>query len=90
MNRIISGFISFNIVLIFSFSSFGQKKNVDTKKPPNIIYILVDDLGYDEVSSFNENSKIKTAHIDKLVSEGVMFTVPMQAALYVYLPDMVF
>lgn len=41
---------------------------------PNIIFILADDLGYGDVSSYNKQSKIKTLHIDKLASEGVMFT----------------
>lgn len=41
---------------------------------PNIIFILADDMGYGDVSCFNENSKIITPFIDKLASEGVMFT----------------
>ncbi len=46
------------------------------KKPatPNIIYILADDLGYGDVSCYNEHSKIKTPHIDKLAAEGIRFT----------------
>lgn len=41
---------------------------------PNIIYILADDMGYGDVSSFNENSKIRTPNIDKMASQGMMFT----------------
>jgi arylsulfatase A-like enzyme len=41
---------------------------------PNIIFILADDLGYGDISSYNENSKIKTTHIDNLASQGVLFT----------------
>jgi arylsulfatase A len=40
---------------------------------PNIIYILADDLGYGDLSCLNENSKIKTANLDKLASEGIYF-----------------
>lgn len=41
---------------------------------PNIIYILADDLGYGDVSSFNPNSKIKTVFIDSLANQGMSFT----------------
>jgi arylsulfatase A len=43
-------------------------------KMPNIIYILADDLGYGDVSSLNERSKIKTPHIDALAQQGMKFT----------------
>ena len=41
---------------------------------PNIVYILCDDLGYGDVSSFNPQSKIKTPHIDRMAREGMRFT----------------
>jgi len=46
----------------------------DKKKAPNIVFILADDLGYGDVSCLNENSKVQTPNIDKLASEGVLFT----------------
>lgn len=60
--------------ILIAFNSFGQKRIKKNKKEPNIIFILADDLGYGDVSSYNENSKIKTANIDKLASGGVLFT----------------
>lgn len=48
--------------------------NVLAQSKPNIIYILTDDLGYGDVSSFNKNSKIQTPNIDKLAAEGMKFT----------------
>ena len=43
-------------------------------KPPNILIILVDDLGYGDLGSYNPNSKIPTPHLDTLSSEGMRFT----------------
>ena len=43
-------------------------------KSPNVIYILADDLGYGDLNCYNEDSKIKTPNIDKLASEGMIFT----------------
>ena len=37
---------------------------------PNILFVLVDDLGWSDVSF--HGSKIKTPHVDKLASEGVI------------------
>src|SRR5579862_149335 len=42
--------------------------------PPNVVYVLADDLGYGDVSSFNGGSKIQTVCIDALAREGMRFT----------------
>ena len=42
-------------------------------QPPNIIYILADDLGYGDVG-FNGQTKFSTPHIDRLAREGLVFT----------------
>lgn len=41
--------------------------------PPNIIYILADDLGIGDVSAYNPNSAWKTPHLDRLAREGMRF-----------------
>ncbi len=46
----------------------------ETPKPPNIIYVLADDLGYGDVGAFNPDSKIPTPHLDKLAAQGMIFT----------------
>lgn len=51
-----------------------QSKEESTYIQPNIVYILADDLGYGDVSALNSDSKIKTPNIDKLSTEGMIFT----------------
>lgn len=42
-------------------------------RPPNIIYILADDLGYGELGSYGQ-TKIRTPHLDRLAAKGMRFT----------------
>lgn len=43
-------------------------------KHPNIVLILVDDMGYGDAACFNPDSKIPTPHIDSLARDGLRFT----------------
>jgi arylsulfatase A-like enzyme len=43
------------------------------ERPPNIILILADDLGYGELGSYGQE-KIRTPNIDRLAEEGMRFT----------------
>ncbi|MEN8735756.1 MAG: sulfatase-like hydrolase/transferase, partial [Akkermansiaceae bacterium] len=43
------------------------------EKPPNVILIFADDLGYGDLGCYGA-TKVKTPHIDKLASEGRRFT----------------
>ena len=45
-----------------------------TKKPPNFVFILVDDLGWADVKCNNPKSFYETPNIDKLAENGVRFT----------------
>lgn len=42
--------------------------------PPNIVYILCDDLGVGDLKPFNDQSKIPTPNIDRLAAEGMRFS----------------
>ena len=44
-----------------------------TSQRPNILLILVDDMGYGDPQCFNPKSRLKTPAIDRLASEGLMF-----------------
>ncbi|MDF7825445.1 arylsulfatase [Pontiellaceae bacterium B12227] len=47
----------------------------NAEHPPNMIFILTDDLGYGDVSCLNpERGKIKTPNMDQLAAEGMTFT----------------
>ncbi|AQT67578.1 Arylsulfatase precursor [Anaerohalosphaera lusitana] len=43
------------------------------KRKPNVIYIMLDELGYFELSCMG-NEKVHTPNIDRMVSEGMRFT----------------
>lgn len=43
------------------------------RRPPNIVYVLADELGYYELSCMGHPS-IRTPHIDRMAAEGVRFT----------------
>lgn len=43
-------------------------------RPPNIVVILADDLGYGDVNCFYPKTKIRTPHLDKMADQGMRFT----------------
>ncbi|MES2507981.1 MAG: sulfatase-like hydrolase/transferase, partial [Verrucomicrobiota bacterium] len=44
-------------------------------KPPNIIFILADDLGYGDIGAYKKQpSKIPTPNVDRIAKEGIRFT----------------
>ncbi|KAA3612955.1 MAG: N-acetylgalactosamine-6-sulfatase [Planctomycetota bacterium] len=47
-----------------------QSPSTKAERPPNIILILADDLGYGELGSYGQ-SKIRTPHLDRLAAEGM-------------------
>lgn len=42
--------------------------------PPNIVFILADDMGYGDVQALNPDSKIPTPNLNRLAEEGMTFT----------------
>ncbi len=44
------------------------------ERPPNIVFILADDLGYGDLRSYNPASKIATVELDRLAAQGMRFT----------------
>ncbi|MFS4482751.1 sulfatase [Hyunsoonleella sp. 2307UL5-6] len=64
----------FTLLLIFIFlgSCTERKKHVVENKP-NIVFILVDDLGYHDLG-VTGSTFYETPNVDKLANEGMMFT----------------
>jgi arylsulfatase A-like enzyme len=44
-----------------------------SSRPPNIIFILADDLGYGDLGCYGQK-RIKTPRIDRMADEGMLFT----------------
>ena len=68
-----------SIVLLAALllASPGNLHSADATRPsgkPNVLILLVDDMGYGDPQCFNPESKIATPHIDRLAQEGMRFT----------------
>jgi arylsulfatase A len=57
-------------LLFFRKKGFAE----GTARQPNVIYILADDLGSGDLSCLNPDSQIRTPNLDKLASNGLVFT----------------
>ena len=56
--------------------SKGPDTAASGERPPNIIFILADDLGYNDISTFGggvADGRVKTPHIDALAAQGAVF-----------------
>jgi len=64
-----------NIGLGLIVASFSQLAVIAEEKspPPNIIFLMADDLGYGD-TGFNGNKVIRTPHMDAMAGEGIRFT----------------
>jgi len=52
-----------------------QKQSIEEEKiQPNVLLVLVDDLGWADVGAFNPETNYATPHMDKLAQEGLLFT----------------
>lgn len=45
-----------------------------SRRPPNVVVILADDLGYGDLQCYNKDSKIPTPNLDRLATQSMRFT----------------
>ena len=85
-NKLKFVFISSSIIIVILFFSFYNNFILSDSKPgvypkisnfnknqPNIVLIVADDLGYNDIS-INGNKLIETTNIDKIAKNGINFT----------------
>lgn len=65
------------LLILFAPPTFGATRAAsgkpDAKRPPNIVLIFADDLGYGDLGSFGAR-QIKTPNLDRMAREGVRLT----------------
>ncbi len=69
----------FQLVGLMVLVSFGSSWSLEIRaavhsKSPNIVMILVDDMGYGDAKCYNSESKILTPTINQLARDGMRFT----------------
>ena len=62
-----------SVILLLSLILAASCAEKPDKSRPNILFILVDDMGYGDLSCYGQEL-FETPNIDKLASEGMRFT----------------
>ena len=58
-----------HLLSLIAFTGFAQNSSKKNSTKPNIILIMVDDMGYSDLGNYG--SEIKTPNLDKLATEGI-------------------
>ena len=66
-------FKSIFIICFFFLSSCTNKKEPITSTPPNIVFIIADDVNWNDIGVYG-NPNVRTPHIDQLAKDGLQFT----------------
>lgn len=75
-NQLITGLtVTVSIITLSScsISMINKEKNNTQTNKPNVIYIIVDDMGIGDIEPYGQE-KIRTPHIQQLANEGLTFS----------------
>src|SRR5918999_4961207 len=61
------------LVFILAALILGASAQAPAQRPPNVVLIMMDDLGYGDLGSYGA-SDAKTPNLDRLAREGVRLT----------------
>jgi arylsulfatase A len=62
-------------IALLALFAWGKSEAAALLRKPNLLYMLCDDLGYGDVRALNpQHGKIATPNIDRLASQGMVFT----------------
>ncbi len=59
--------------LILTVLILGASHQAPAQRPPNVVLVMMDDLGYGDLGSYGA-SDVRTPNIDRLAREGIRFT----------------
>ena len=60
------------VQMLASIPVTAAQTPTETERPPNIVIILADDLGYGDIGAYD--GWIKTPNLDRMAREGLRFT----------------
>lgn len=63
-----------SMTLAVGFTGWSSAVAQESKRLPNIVFILADDLGYGDVGCYNPEAKVPTPNIDRLAKQGMRLT----------------
>lgn len=70
-------FLKISILIVLTYLNSSYAQNIETKRPekPNVVLLLIDDLGWQDVKCYDIDapSPFETPNIDKLAKDGVLF-----------------
>ena len=70
-------FLKISILIVLTYLNSSYAQNIETKRPekPNVVLLLIDDLGWQDVKCYDIDapSPYETPNIDKLAKDGILF-----------------